>query len=145
MHLVKRIVVVAVATLVIPAAFGALVEYQATGTFTNSAFPHLVATGDTYICRLVIEDSQRDYYATTNRAQFSNALASVDFKLGPGANGLYSGGVCNVPLIIETHKGEGVDWIYNFATQGFGSLNGFPFLVSVYLLDYSQTSAIHDS
>lgn len=123
---------------------GTVIQYEATGTFTNSAFPSEVAVGDSYICRLAYNDAFVDTDSSTNRALFNNALSLLDFRLGPTASGAYAGGSMASPSAIELVKAANVHWFYAFLTQGFGSINANPVLLQFYLLDYSHSSPITD-
>ena len=144
MAALHRIVMTMCSILVAAHAGG--VEYEVTGVFTNSALSGQIASGDTYVCRIAINDSvpahiTEDSLFTTN-SLFSNALTSVDFRLLPGSTGSYGGGRCTNSLRINVLESENISWIYNFATNGFGTFNGFPLLVTVYLIDRSHSSQI---
>src|ERR1700686_3452834 len=126
------------------AARGAIIEYEATGTFTNSAFPSGVAVGDSFVCRLAYNDGVVDTDPRTNNALFNNALRLLDFRLGTGASGTYVGGSLVSPSSIEVVKASNVHWFYAFLSQGFGTIGTNAVSLQFYLLDYSHSSPITD-
>jgi len=125
-------------------AGAAIIEYEATGTFTNSAFPSAVAVGDAFVCRLAYNDAFVDSDSSTNRAFFNNALTLLDFKLGPNPAGNYAGGSLISPSSISVVKASNVHWIYIYLNEGFGTINGSVLGLQFYLLDYSHSSSIND-
>lgn len=123
---------------------GTIIEYEATGMFTNSAFPSEVAVGDSFVCRLAYDDEFVDTDSRTNTAFFNNALRLLDFRLAPSAAGAYAGGSIGSPSSVEVVNASNVDWFYAFLTQGFGTIGANTVLLQFYLLDYSHSSPITD-
>jgi len=122
----------------------AIIEYEATGTFTNSDFSSAVGIGDSFTCRLRYDDSVTDSDARINTARFNDALIAFQFTLNPGALGSYSGGSLGSQSSITAVNAGNADWIYIFSNQGFGSIAGNRVVLQFYLLDYSHSSSIND-
>jgi hypothetical protein len=125
-------------------ALGAIIEYEATGTFTNSAFASQVAVGDSFVCRLAYNDGIVDTDSRTDTAKFNNALRLLEFRLGPNASGSYAGGSLVSPSGIEVVKAANVHWFYAPLAQGLGTIGGNAVSLQFYLLDYSHSSPITD-
>lgn len=134
------------------AALCATTRYQATGTFTTSAFPSQIAVGDTFIVDFSYDDGATDIDARTLGGRFPNAVTSLQFKLRPGSAGNYAGGVGSAFAPIDTFDGIGPiltgipDRFYLRVLEGsFGQVGGFPFGELLLVLDdNSHRSNIND-
>jgi hypothetical protein len=131
----------------------AVVQYEATGTFTRSDFPTEIPVGDQFSVVLAYDDAVTDTNPNALAGRFPGALVYFDFRLMPGATGTYRGGSATVFRPIDTFDGVGEDAtavpdrFYAGATGGnFGPLNGHAFGgVLLVLDDYSHTTSINDS
>src|SRR3954470_23221659 len=132
---------------------GAVIWYEATGTFTGSDFPGDIAIADRFSAVFAYNDSVTDTTGDTLAGRFPGALLHFAFRLLPGSVGKYAGGNTTVFNPVDTFDGVGEgpaaipDRFYVSAAGGnFGSLNGHPFgSVLLVLDDYSHTSSIHDT
>jgi len=129
-------------TIFAVAALCATTRYQATGTFTTSAFRNQIAVGDTFVVEFSYDDTVTDIDARTLAGRFPNAVTSLHFKLGPGSAGNYVAAMGSAFAPIDTVDGAGTvqggipDRFYLRVLGGtFGQVGGYPFGELLLVLD----------